>query len=606
MSNRTGAKALAAEILKGCLVRVLGFPFAHSTCGTKYTAAGVRLSVRVGPAGTPTPSGAQFEAVVALANSVCAADLPVAFYKLSRQACAEQYGELVFAREGEVPASVPDITLVHVPGVILHAFRPDLDCAASTGAIASFAIAKKPKYRANKGELEFMVNVACNDGASTVVAQEVLAATNDGLPSKADMETLQGADAAAAAAAAAAPAAPASAGESKAGAPSAAKKQKVTPWEAETGDDGFDYDKLINDYGSKPITPELLARFEAVTGHAPHEWLRRGIFFSHRDLDQLLTLTEQGGKFYLYTGRGPSSEALHMGHLIPFRFTKWLQDVFDCPLVIQLTDDEKFLWKDLTLEECHRLAFANAKDIIACGFKKDKTFIFSDLDYFAHMYPTILEIQKRVTFNQVRGIFGFTESASIGRVAFPAVQAAPSFSRAFNIPLRGEKNMRCLIPCAIDQDPYFRMTRDVAPRMKLHKPALIHSKFFPALQGRNSKMSSSAENTAVFVTDTPKKIKKKVNKHAFSGGQETAELQREKGANLEVDTAYQWLRFFLPDDARLKQIGEDYAAGRLLTGEVKKVLIEQLTEITQAHQVARAAVTDEIVREFMSVRPLNF
>ena len=64
--------------------------------------------------------------------------------------------------------------------------------------------------------------------------------------------------------------------------------------------------------------------------------------------------------------------------------------------------------------------------------------------------------------------------------------------------------------------------------------------------------------------------------------------------------------FFLPDDARLKQIGEDYAAGRLLTGEVKKVLIEQLTEITQAHQTARAAVTDEIVREFMSVRPLNF
>ncbi len=41
---------------------------------------------------------------------------------------------------------------------------------------------------------------------------------------------------------------------------------------------------------------------------------------------------------------------------------------------------------------------------------------------------------------------------------------------------------RCLIPCAIDQDPYFRMTRDVAPRMGHHKPALIESRFFPALQ----------------------------------------------------------------------------------------------------------------------------
>ena len=43
--------------------------------------------------------------------------------------------------------------------------------------------------------------------------------------------------------------------------------------------------------------------------------------------------------------QGPSSEALHLGHLVPFMFTKWLQDAFKVPLVIQLTDDEKFLWK---------------------------------------------------------------------------------------------------------------------------------------------------------------------------------------------------------------------------------------------------------------------
>lgn len=43
--------------------------------------------------------------------------------------------------------------------------------------------------------------------------------------------------------------------------------------------------------------------------------------------------------------QGPSSEALHLGHLVPFVFTKWLQDAFKVPLVIQLTDDEKSLWK---------------------------------------------------------------------------------------------------------------------------------------------------------------------------------------------------------------------------------------------------------------------
>ncbi len=62
-------------------------------------------------------------------------------------------------------------------------------------------------------------------------------------------------------------------------------------------------------------------------------------------------------------------------------FFRWLQDTFDVPLVIQLTDDEKFLWKDLALDEARRLAVENARDIIACGFDLDKTFIFNDTEY---------------------------------------------------------------------------------------------------------------------------------------------------------------------------------------------------------------------------------
>ena len=75
-------------------------------------------------------------------------------------------------------------------------------------------------------------------------------------------------------------------------------------------------------------------------------------------------LYEQKKPFYLYTGRGPSSEAMHLGHLVPFIMTKWLQDTFDVPLVIQLTDDEKFLWKNLELEECENLAKLNSKGVV--------------------------------------------------------------------------------------------------------------------------------------------------------------------------------------------------------------------------------------------------
>lgn len=132
------------------------------------------------------------------------------------------------------------------------------------------------------------------------------------------------------------------------------KDQVVDPWKVES-DGAIDYDRLVSQFGSHRIHPDLVARMERLTGRKPHRLLRRGIFFSHRDLEQLLDLYEKGEKFFLYTGRGPSSEALHLGHLIPFHFTKWLQDTFDCPLVIQLTDDEKFLFKhELNLEECHR------------------------------------------------------------------------------------------------------------------------------------------------------------------------------------------------------------------------------------------------------------
>lgn len=46
-----------------------------------------------------------------------------------------------------------------------------------------------------------------------------------------------------------------------------------------------------------------------------------------------------------------------------------------------MTDDEKYLWKDLTIEKAYQYAIENIKDIIACGFDINKTFIFSDFSY---------------------------------------------------------------------------------------------------------------------------------------------------------------------------------------------------------------------------------
>ena len=73
--------------------------------------------------------------------------------------------------------------------------------------------------------------------------------------------------------------------------------------------------------------------------------------------------------FYLYTGRGPSSEALHLGHMLPFIYCKWMQEAFNVPFIIQITDDEKYFHKEGgDLEEFTNLAYENIKDILAIGF----------------------------------------------------------------------------------------------------------------------------------------------------------------------------------------------------------------------------------------------
>lgn len=99
------------------------------------------------------------------------------------------------------------------------------------------------------------------------------------------------------------------------------------------------------------------------------------------------------------------------------------------------------------------------------------------------------------------------------------------------------------------------MTRDVAPRLGLLKPSVIHSKFFPALQGPKTKMSASDPNSAIFMTDTPQEVATKVKKYAFSGGRATVEEHRRLGGDIEVDVPYQYLSVFLLEDtAKLEQL----------------------------------------------------
>lgn len=70
--------------------------------------------------------------------------------------------------------------------------------------------------------------------------------------------------------------------------------------------------------------------------------------------------------------------------------------------------------------------------------------------------------------------------------------------------------------------------------------------------------------------------------------------------------SFQLLRFFLPDDTELERIRVAYTKGELLSGELKAKAIEILQPIVAEHQTNRKLATDEVLDQFMAIRPLNF
>lgn len=351
----------------------------------------------------------------------------------------------------------------------------------------------------------------------------------------------------------------------------------VTPWEVSGR---VDYDKLVKQFGTKKLTPSHLERMKKHTGEL-HFMLRRGIFFSHRDFGWILDRYEAGEKFFLYTGRGPSGHTT-LGHLVPWIFTAWLQKKFDVELYFQMTDDEKHLVKPLSLEQTTGFAYDNALDVLACGFDPKKTHIFSDIEYGKTLYKEAVKIAKHVTFSTSKAVFGFKNSSNVGIIFFPAIQAVPCFLPS----VQAGKNIPCLIPAAIDQDPYWRISRDVAPKLGYYKPAQIHCKFIPGL-GPGGKMSASDPSSAIFTTDTPEQIEKKIMS-AFTGQQPTAELQKKLGGNPDICSVCQYYYFlFEQDDKKLDKIFEGERTGTLLAGEHKADLAKRVKKFIADHQRRR-------------------
>jgi tryptophanyl-tRNA synthetase len=354
-----------------------------------------------------------------------------------------------------------------------------------------------------------------------------------------------------------------------------ANKAVLTPWEVSGK---IDYHHLIKKFGTKPLNQSDLDRMRDHSGRL-HFMLRRGVFYSHRDLDKVLDHHDRGGKFSLYTGRGPSGP-VHLGHLIPWMFTMHLQDTYGSKLLFQFTDDEKMLLReDYDEKITNHWVQENALDLMALGFDPDNTEFIVNMRHTSKLFPIALKVAKKITGSTMRAVFGFNDQSNLGMMFFPSMQAAPCFLESE----RAGEPVPCLIPAGIDQDPYWRLTRDIARKLGYPKPAQIHGRMLPGLTG-NTQMSSSQPETAIYMTDVPELVEKKI---------EYANTPKDR-VNCPL---FQFHYFLLTEsDEEVEWIREECRSNRRSCQECKMGLAEEVNRFLKAHRRRKRLIGKSVER----------
>ena len=362
------------------------------------------------------------------------------------------------------------------------------------------------------------------------------------------------------------------------------EKAVVTPWEVKGN---IDYNKLMKEFGVSPMV-SLPDEFRE------NLLFRRGKIFAQRDFDRIIDSYKKRKPFVMMTGLMPSG-SFHIGHMMLAKQMIFYQSI-GAKVYIAVADVEAYNTRFQPLDKGREIAISQyILNYIALGLKPKNCEIYfqsarsKDAKKSNAYYRLQNLLARHATFNEFRAVYG---EITPGKMVSSNLQASDMLHP--QLP-EFEGKVPSVIPVGIDQDPHIRLARDMSGRIKEYSFTQLSStyhQFVPGLDG--GKMSSSNPLSHITLLDDPKTIKNKINKYAFSGGQPTVEEHRKKGGNTDIDVPYQWLTFLEEDDKKLKEIHDDYRSGKMLTGEIKAILIEKLTKILEDHQKRMEKAKDKL------------
>jgi tryptophanyl-tRNA synthetase len=366
----------------------------------------------------------------------------------------------------------------------------------------------------------------------------------------------------------------------------------ITPWEVKGN---IDYDKLIKDFGLNPIK-DLPKEFNDFL------LFRRGIIYAERDMKNILDAVKNKKPFAMMTGLMPSGK-FHFGHKMVADQMIFYQKL-GAKVYITVADIEAYNSRIPDMKELRKTAIEEyLTNYVALGLDlKNCDFYFQskrsiDGKKSNAYYSLSNMLARHATFNEFKAVYG---DITPGKMSASLLQAADMLHP--QLPEFEGRPLPTIIPVGSDQDPHIRLARDMSERIKIAnfiKLSSSYHKFIPGLKG--GKMSSSDETSYIALTDTPEIAAKKIKKYAFSGGRDTLEEHRKLGGDPDIDVSFQMLLYGLEsDDDKLTEIYNNYKSGKLLSGELKQILIEKINTFLKDHQEKREKVkliVDKFVKE---------
>jgi len=300
----------------------------------------------------------------------------------------------------------------------------------------------------------------------------------------------------------------------------------------------------------------------------------------------------------ILTGDTPTGP-LHIGHYVgSVRRRVELQDSHQC--YILLANMHAFTTRAEQAEAIHRDTLEIVRDYIAMGLDPKKVAMFiqtevpaiSELTYLFAMLLPFNRVMRNPTLKDEIKVKGLGDSYSFGFPLYAVGQTADILAfRAHSVPV-GE-----------DQVPHIEMTREVARRFNqiycgvsdqaddaeherlggvfpIPKADVGRCSRLPGTDGVN-KMSKSLGN-AIFVTDTPKQIKKKLGK-LYTGRQNPTDPG-------DINNAlFEYVRTFITDPARVEKLERAYSTGdNIGDGHIKMEVAEAIIELLEPMKERRA------------------